>query len=466
MFGLSRGFNNFGELASELTEIAGQNIYAYALTRDQSGSIASKMETIGAVSSQYAYSYDTAGRLTSVTLNGQVIEEYQYGANGTRTYEQNAMRGIVRTLSYSDEDYLLTAGNTSYQYDVDGFLRTRTSGSQVTAYTYSTRGELLSVNLPDGGLIEYVYDPLGRRIAKKVNGNVVEKYLWKGMTILLAVYDGNDNLLVRFMYADARAPLAMTKDGLNYYLCYDQVGSLRLVTDTFGNVVKEIDYDSFGNVLADSDPTFTVPFGFAGGLYDVDTGLVHFGARDYDPDTGMWTAKDPIGFEGGDTDLYGYCLADPVNGADPFGLAWSDILPSVLQAISLGAQGGWYSINQAAAAIGDLAVNGPPLAQGALALAGLTTVGPAVAACSIASAPAATTAVVSETVMQTAALVDLIGSGEAGAATAIVLEMASTPEGQAQLLEISALANSLIPYATSAEAVAIFQSVGRLTSHW
>jgi RHS repeat-associated protein len=85
-------------------------------------------------------------------------------------------------------------------------------------------------------------------------------------------------------------------------------------------VVKEIDYDSFGNVLADSDASFTVPFGFAGGLYDVDTGLVHFGARDYDPDTGMWTAKDPILFKGRDSNLYGYCLADPVNWADPFGL--------------------------------------------------------------------------------------------------------------------------------------------------
>jgi YD repeat-containing protein len=173
MFGLSRGFNNFGELASELTEIAGQNIYAYALTRDQSGSIVSKMETIGAVSSQYAYSYDTAGRLTSVTLNGQVIEEYQYGANGTRTYEQNAMRGIVRALSYSDEDYLLTAGNTSYQYDIDGFLRTRTSGTQVTIYSYSTLGELLSVALPDGTLIDRPSRLIGLRAPRSTQFSAV-----------------------------------------------------------------------------------------------------------------------------------------------------------------------------------------------------------------------------------------------------------------------------------------------------
>jgi RHS repeat-associated protein len=63
-----------------------------------------------------------------------------------------------------------------------------------------------------------------------------------------------------------------------------------------------------------------VPFGFAGGLADSDTGLVRFGYRDYDPDTGRWTAKDPIGFAGGDTDLYGYVKSNPVNLVDPLGL--------------------------------------------------------------------------------------------------------------------------------------------------
>jgi RHS repeat-associated protein len=84
-------------------------------------------------------------------------------------------------------------------------------------------------------------------------------------------------------------------------------------------VVKEITYDSFGNIISDTDPLFEVPFGFAGGLYDTDTGLVWFGHRDYDPDIGRWTAKDPIFFAGGDTDLYGYVLNDPVNLIDPTG---------------------------------------------------------------------------------------------------------------------------------------------------
>ncbi|MCK6553930.1 RHS repeat-associated core domain-containing protein [Candidatus Binatia bacterium] len=83
-------------------------------------------------------------------------------------------------------------------------------------------------------------------------------------------------------------------------------------------IAQRIDFDEFGNVMNDTLLGFQ-PFGFAGGLYDPDTGLVRFGARDYDPQTGRWTAKDPIGFDGGDSNLYGYVLSDPVNRTDPGG---------------------------------------------------------------------------------------------------------------------------------------------------
>jgi RHS repeat-associated protein len=85
------------------------------------------------------------------------------------------------------------------------------------------------------------------------------------------------------------------------------VGSLRVVADSSGNVVKRIYYDSFGNIIEDTDPSFDIPFGSAGGLHDQDTGLVRFGYRDYDPDIGRWTAKDSLLFQGGDTDLRTVC---------------------------------------------------------------------------------------------------------------------------------------------------------------
>jgi RHS repeat-associated protein len=322
---LSRSFNGYGEIEEENFVVNHQNLVSWNLSQDRAGRIISKTDTVEGVFSNYAYTYDSMGRLLTVTKDGNLVEEYQYDQHGRRIYEMNGLKGISgRTYSYSDEDHLLNAGDTAYQYDLDGFLTTKTQGTNITYYTYSSHGELLTVNLPDGRVIEYINDPLGRRIVKKVDGVVVEKYLWQGLTRLLAVYDSSDNLFMRFEYADDRTPITVTSGGITYYLTYDQVGSLRLVIDASGNVIKRIDYDSFGNIISDTNSAFSVPFGFAGGLSDIDIGLVRFGYRDYDPEIGRWTSKDPILFEGGDVDLYGYVANNPVNWVDPFGL-WRGI---------------------------------------------------------------------------------------------------------------------------------------------
>ena len=71
----------------------------------------------------------------------------------------------------------------------------------------------------------------------------------------------------------------MTMSGVRYYLAYDQVSSLRAIADGAGNILKRIDYDTFGNILGDTNASLVVPFGFAGGLHDRDTGLVSIGTK-------------------------------------------------------------------------------------------------------------------------------------------------------------------------------------------
>ncbi len=85
-----------------------------------------------------------------------------------------------------------------------------------------------------------------------------------------------------------------------------------------GAIADRMRYDEYGQVLEDTNPGFQ-PFGYAGGLYDPDTGLVRFGARDYDPEIGRWLAKDPIRFEGKQNNFYAYVENDPINYADPNG---------------------------------------------------------------------------------------------------------------------------------------------------
>lgn len=111
----------------------------------------------------------------------------------------------------------------------------------------------------------------------------------------------------------------MIKNGKTYRIISDHLGSPRLVIDTVtGDVAQRMTYDVWGNITEDTNPGFQ-PFGFAGGIYDQHTGLTRFGARDYDAETGRWTAKDPIRFVDG-ANIYAYVSGNPVNYIDPYGL--------------------------------------------------------------------------------------------------------------------------------------------------
>jgi len=85
-------------------------------------------------------------------------------------------------------------------------------------------------------------------------------------------------------------------------------------------VEQRLDFDTWGNVTQDTNSEFQ-PFGFAGGLYEANTGLTRFGARDYDASIGRWSSKDPIRFGGGDSNIYGYVSNDPIGFIDRTGFA-------------------------------------------------------------------------------------------------------------------------------------------------
>src|SRR5205814_2404886 len=110
----------------------------------------------------------------------------------------------------------------------------------------------------------------------------------------------------------------MLKSGINYRLVNDYAGSVRLVVDSSGTIAERIDYDEYGNITNDTAPGFQ-PFAFAGGVRDLDTGLIRFGSRDYDSVTGRWTSSDALRFNGGSTNLLTYAGNDPINRIDPGG---------------------------------------------------------------------------------------------------------------------------------------------------
>ena len=173
-------------------------------------------------------------------------------------------------------------------------------------------------------IVTYSYDGLGRRVAKDVAspaGQTQVEYLYgdPGNAVRVTGVRSGSELTVLF-YDESGSLYAFERAGTRYYVASDHLGSPRLVASASGEVVKAIEYDAFGAVRSDSDPGFLLPIGFAGGLADTETGLVHFGFRDYEPASGRWTARDPVLFGGGQFNLYAYVGNSPVTYRDPLGL--------------------------------------------------------------------------------------------------------------------------------------------------
>jgi RHS repeat-associated protein len=273
-----------GEVSSYAAIAAGSPILSFDYGHD----VAGRVTRVGT----RLYAYDAAGRLQKVTENGLTVAEYEYDLNGNRL--RHAWVGGENAATYNDQDQLLTYGDTSYTYDGRGCLRSKTLAGDVTTYEYDVFGNLRKSVLPDRTTVEYVVDGRNRRIGKKLDGVLVEGWLYSDQLHIVAVIDGNGAVRSRFVYATrSNVPDYMIRDGVTYRILTDHVGSPRLVINVAdGTVAQRIEYDEFGRVSSDTAPGFQ-PFGFAGGLVDRETGLVRFGARDYDPHTGRWTTKEP-----------------------------------------------------------------------------------------------------------------------------------------------------------------------------
>jgi RHS repeat-associated protein len=246
------------------------------------------------------------------------VVRYTYDSNGNRIAAEGEASTV--TATYDDQDRLLTYGNATYSYTANGELATKTVAGQTTTYQYDTLGNLLQVTKPNGDVITYTVDGRGRRVGKSVNGVRVKGWLYADQLRPIAELGGDGEVISRFVYgAKPNVPDYVIKNSETYRIFSDHLGTPRVVVHaTTGAIVQRFDVQPFGEIIQDTNAGWQ-PFGFAGGLYDPDTGLVRFGARDYDPGIGKWTAKDPIDFPGGDTNLYGYVGGNAANAIDPSG---------------------------------------------------------------------------------------------------------------------------------------------------
>ena len=262
----------------------------------------------------------TPTRLTKVQRGGSDSETYGYDANGNRTSRTGPGVSGTETATYDGQGRLATRGGIAYSFDGAGYLTQRGADT----FTYGPLGRLQSANV-GGSAITYAYDTAGRRTARTEGGNT-EQYLygnpdnpWE-----LSASRAAAGQLAQYFYDPYGRLVGFDRGGARFYVFTDAFGSPRLVTNAAGAAVKRIDYDAYGDVISDSAPAFSLPVGFDGGLADPSSGLVLFGKRDYEPASGRWTARDPILFDGGQTNLYAFVGDDPTDVRDPDGLQWAN----------------------------------------------------------------------------------------------------------------------------------------------
>ncbi len=292
---------------------------------------------IQGLSTRYDYAYDISGRLSDVKVGGVVRSHYDYDQQGNR---------LGAGAVYDSHDRLVENSAHRYTYNKVGDLLTKNDlvTNLMTTYTYDVFGSLKSVVPSIGSRVDYLTDGQRHRVVKKVDGVVVKKFVYDEFGRLIAELDASNNLKSRFVYvSEGHSPDYMVTSDGSYRFIKDQVGSVKLVVDVASGVIAQhISYDEYGVVLSDTNPRFQ-PFGFVGGLYDSDTKLVRFGARDYDATIGRWTTKDPIGFNGGDTNLYNYVGNNPMSYVDPTGL-YTEVI-------------GWTGVGGGSSSFGHISVN-------------------------------------------------------------------------------------------------------------
>lgn len=315
----STTYDSFGRLATYSAYFNSAVVYSYSITRDVIGRISTLSENIQGESATYAYTYDPNGRLVEVKKNSVTVHTRTYDTNGNRVSGSNWGSGF--TATYDTRDRITALGSVTYSYNSvgDRLSSTPLLGSANT-YGYDILSNLRTAQTPLG-LKSYQDDASSRLSVTKLNGSFQRGYLYQGDGRIAAEFDATGQITKEYVHAFwARTPAYMVTGGAKFRILTDHLGSPRLVINTqTGEVAQRLDYLPGGRIARDTNSCFQ-PYGFAGGIWDAETGFTRFGVRNYDARTESWTTMDPILLDGRGTNFYMYSKGDPINFLDNGGM--------------------------------------------------------------------------------------------------------------------------------------------------
>ena len=266
------------------------------------------------------YAYDAANQLSSIAYAGSGVPAssqitYGYDARGLRAgvWDSWARVGLPTAMAgpavYNAANQLTNWNGTANTYDLNGNLTA--AGTQT--YTWNARDQLTATS---GGTSSFVYDGLGRRI-KKVVSATTTKFLYDGLNPVQEQFNGGGVSADLLTGSASIRPISAPCLGTSYNFMTDALGStVGLVTGS--TLSPEYTYQPYGT----STQTGSIgnPYRFTGREWDGATGLQYNRARYYNPTWGRFIGEDPIGYWGGDANLYQYGAANPIGLVDPTGL--------------------------------------------------------------------------------------------------------------------------------------------------
>jgi RHS repeat-associated protein len=356
----SYNYDTAGRLLSLVHKTStGKIIGSFAYTHDKVGNRLTKAEP----DVTYTYGYDTIYRLLQALPAKPREQRDEKGENEHHdrmvraeqyTYDPagNRLTGprIPAAYAYGPGNQLLTTSRFAYTYDINGNTIAKTHPEQNGehqdydddnrddknwTYTYDYENRLIKAETTHEDetiVVSFKYDPFGRRIEKKVetieHGKAEEvktyTFVYDGQAIILEYLtkldDGEAKTdVTKYVHGPGiDEPLSITKNGEIYYYHADGLGSIVALTDKKQKVVESYEYDSFGNMKRHGDKVKNT-ITYTGREWDKETGLYYYRARYYDPMEGRFISRDPIGFDGGDVNLYAYVKNNPTNLTDPSG---------------------------------------------------------------------------------------------------------------------------------------------------
>ncbi|MGI4736996.1 MAG: RHS repeat-associated core domain-containing protein [Janthinobacterium lividum] len=267
-----------------------------------------------------SFKYDAVGNLASTTFSDTVVEGRWPDVVGN-LFQTEAR--LDRT--YGAAGQLLTSQQGRYTYDQAGNLRTRSTGTaQEWHYQWNTQGQLAEVVRPDGTVVYFQYDALGRRISKTHQGRVTS-WFWDGNNPLhewttQEQQTEDDEQVITWLFEDnSCVPMARLTEQTFCDILTDQVGTPFALHGKQGQLLWDAEISSYGQLRRSSGDATLCPFRYQGQYEDAETGLCYNGLRYYSPSDGIYLSQDPIGLQGG-MRLYGY-VGNPNYWVDPLGLA-------------------------------------------------------------------------------------------------------------------------------------------------